>query len=91
MPMVPSEKTERLWERVATIGQDIGLDMKLTTTGGCSDGNFTAALGIPTIDALGPIGGDAHSTDEYVDLSSIVPNTLLICEILKAAAKGTLP
>ena len=91
MPMVPSEKTERLWEHVATIGRRIGLDMKLTTTGGCSDGNFTAALGIPTIDALGPIGGDAHSTDEYVDLSSIVPNTLLICEILKAAAKGTLP
>lgn len=91
MPMVPSEQTERLWDRFAAIGRDIGLDMKLTSTGGCSDGNFTAALGIPTIDALGPIGGDAHSKDEYVELSSIVPNIRLICEILKAAAEGTLP
>jgi glutamate carboxypeptidase len=91
MPMVPSDQTERLWGRIADIGQDIGLDMKLTSTGGCSDGNFTAAMGIPTIDALGPIGGDAHSEDEYVELDSIVPNTLLICEVLKAAAEGSLP
>lgn len=91
MPMVPSENTERLWDRIAAIGRDIGLGMELTSTGGCSDGNFTAALGIPTIDALGPVGGDAHSEDEYVELSSIVPNTLLICEVLKAAAEGTLP
>jgi glutamate carboxypeptidase len=65
--------------------------MKLTATGGCSDGNFTAALGIPTVDALGPIGGDAHNEDEYVQLSSIVPNTLLICLVLQAAAAGELP
>jgi glutamate carboxypeptidase len=87
MPMVPSEKTEHLWHRMAAIGEGIGLEMKLTTTGGCSDGNFTAIMGIPTIDALGPIGGNAHSEDEYVDLSSIVPNTLLICEVLKAASR----
>ncbi len=91
MPMVPSQKTERLWDRIAAIGTDIGLEMKHTSTGGCSDGNFTAALGIPTIDAMGPIGGDAHNADEYVELSSIVPNTLLICEVLKAAAEGSLP
>jgi glutamate carboxypeptidase len=91
MPMVPSERTERLWERIAAIGRGIGLDMELTTTGGCSDGNFTAALGIPTVDALGPVGGEAHSEDEYVALDSVVPNTLLICEVLRAAAEGTLP
>lgn len=91
MPMVPSEKTERLWDHMAGIGQSIGLEMKLTATGGCSDGNFTAALGIPTVDALGPIGGDAHNEDEYVQLSSIVPNTLLICLVLQAAAAGELP
>ena len=91
MPMVPSKKTERIWDRIAAIGESIGLEMKLTTTGGCSDGNFTSSLGIPTFDALGPIGGDAHSEAEYVELDSIVPNTLLICEVLNAAAEGTLP
>ncbi len=89
-PMAPSEKTERLWDRIAAIGRDIGLEMKLTWTGGCSDGNFTAALGVPTIDALGPIGGSAHGEDEYVELDSISPNTLLICNIMKAAAEGAL-
>jgi glutamate carboxypeptidase len=89
-PMQPSQNTERLWDQIARIGANLGLEMKLTTTGGCSDGNFTAALGTPTIDALGPTGGDAHSRDEYVELGSITPNTLLICEILRAAAEGGL-
>jgi glutamate carboxypeptidase len=91
LPMVPSEKTERLWERIAGIGRNMGLDMKLASTGGGSDGNFTAALGVPTIDAMGPIGGNAHSDREYVELSSITPNLKLIYGIVKAAAEGTLP
>ncbi len=90
LPMVPSAETLRIWERIAAIGRDIGLDMELTPTGGASDGNFTAALGIPTVDAMGPIGGDAHSEAEYLDLASIVPNTQLVCEILRAAADGRL-
>ena len=57
MPMVPSETTWRLWEQIARIGEGLGLEMKLVSTGGGSDGNFTAALGVPTIDAMGPQGG----------------------------------
>jgi len=88
LPMVPSEKTMRYWEQIATLGDAIGLEMKLTTTGGCSDGNYTAALGIPTIDAMGVRGGCAHSEDEYIELDSIVPNLHLMCEIVKAFADG---
>ncbi len=88
MPMVPSEKTFQLWEQIKTIGEAIGIDMKLTTTGGCSDGNFTASLGIPTIDAMGIRGGGAHSLDEYIELDSIVPNVHLMCEIVKGFADG---
>ena len=44
-----------------------------TKSGGGSDGNLTAALGISTIDGLGPIGGKAHSVDEYGKISSIMP------------------
>ena len=87
-PMVPSEKTEQLWQQITAIGEAIGLEMTLTTTGGCSDGNYTAALGIPTIDAMGVRGGNAHSQDEYIDLDSIVPNMHLMCEIVKAFADG---
>ncbi|HSM89493.1 MAG TPA: M20 family metallopeptidase [Desulfobacterales bacterium] len=91
MPMVPSEATWRLWEQIARIGQGLGLEMKLISTGGGSDGNFTAAMGVPTIDAMGPRGGRAHSADEYMDLDSVVPNTQMICEILKEAAEKRLP
>ena len=88
MPMVPSEKTMQLWEQIAALGESIGLEMTLTTTGGCSDGNYTAALGIPTIDAMGVRGGCVHSEDEYIELDSIIPNMHLMFEIVKAFADG---
>jgi glutamate carboxypeptidase len=91
MPMVPSDVTLRLWDRIAAIGDRLGLEMKLISTGGGSDGNFTAALGIPTIDAMGPQGSRAHSEEEDLLLDSVVPNTQLIVEIMKAAACGELP
>lgn len=91
LPMVPSEGTLRLWDSLSAIGNRIGLEMKLIHTGGCSDGNFTAALGIPTIDAMGPRGGGAHSKEEFLELDSISPNIHLVCEILKAASEGSLP
>ena len=91
MPMVPSDATWRLWEQIARIGEGLGLEMKLISTGGGSDGNFTAAMGIPTVDAMGPRGGRAHSADEYLELDSVIPNTRLVCEILRAAAENRLP
>jgi glutamate carboxypeptidase len=87
-PMVPSERTLALWEQIAEIGTRLGQEMKLIATGGGSDGNFTSALGIPTIDGLGPRGGNAHSQDEFLDLESINPTVELICEICKSAAEG---
>lgn len=87
-PMTPSEKTTQYWKQIAEIGESIGIEMTLTTTGGCSDGNYTAALGIPTIDAMGVRGGSVHSEDEYIELDSIVPNLHLMCEIVKAFADG---
>ena len=87
-PMAPSEKTTQYWKQIADIGESIGIEMALTTTGGCSDGNYTAALGIPTIDAMGVRGGSVHSEDEYIELDSIVPNLHLMCEIVKAFADG---
>ena len=87
-PMVPSERTRQIWEQIKTIGEAMGIDMRLTTTGGCSDGNFTASLGVPTIDAMGIRGGGAHSLDEYIDLDTIVPNVHLMCEIVKGFADG---
>jgi glutamate carboxypeptidase len=89
-PMVPSEKTLQLWDQMVEIGSRLGQKMELIATGGGSDGNFTSALGIPTIDAMGPRGGRAHSEDEFLALDSIVPTVELVCEICKAVADGKL-
>ena len=91
MPMVPSPATLKLWDRIAAIGKQLGMEMKLIETGGGSDGNFTAARGIPTIDAMGPVAGNVHSVDEYLLLESIVPNIHLVYEIVKAGAEKRLP
>jgi glutamate carboxypeptidase len=90
-PMVPSEATLKLWEAVSRIGRRLGLGMNLVSTGGGSDGNFTAAMDVPTIDAMGPQGGNAHTDQEYLLLDSVSPNTLFVCEIMRAAARGELP
>ena len=89
-PMVPSDKTRQLWNQISEIGKRLGQEMKLIATGGGSDGNFTSALGIPTIDGMGPRGGRAHSEDEFLDLESITPTVQLVSEICKAAAEGKL-
>ena len=87
-PMVPTEKTKALCREIEKIGQKCGLAIKWTATGGGSDGNFSAALGIPTIDALGPVGGGAHSPGEYIDLSSILPRLRLLQEIIVRGTGG---
>ncbi len=89
-PMVPSEITLGLWEQIVEIGTRLGQEMKVIATGGGSDGNFTSALGIPTIDGLGPRGGNVHSQEEFLDLESVNPTIELICEICKSAAEGKL-
>lgn len=67
---------------VDEIAAGLGIDLAWTATGGGSDGNFTAALGIPTIDGLGPIGGNAHSEREYGEISSLAPRFELLYKIV---------
>jgi len=61
--------------------QDMPLDD--TTTGGFSDGNFTAALGVPTLDGLGVDGDGAHTEQERLLLGSIKPRTQLLIRLLE--------
>jgi glutamate carboxypeptidase len=72
-----------LFEKAQVIYREIGKELlDVPLTGGGSDGNFTAALGIPTLDGLGPIGGDDHSVDEWLDLDSVVPRTVLVAALM---------
>ncbi|MBM7572313.1 M20 family metallopeptidase [Aquibacillus albus] len=82
-PMKKNKQTERLLKKIKEIGQDIGLEISDTATGGGSDASFTSALGIATIDGLGPVGGNAHSENEYLDIPSFVTRTELLAHIIQ--------
>ncbi len=84
-PMEKAEGTARLVERAKAIAKQLGFDLEDTATGGASDANGVAALGVPTLDGLGPVGGGAHSPDEWLDLPSVVPRTALLAALIADA------
>ena len=76
-PYKKDEGISTLYEHARGLAAEIGFDLQDTATGGGSDGNFTAALGIPTLDGLGADGHGAHTLDETIYFSSIEPMTKL--------------
>ncbi len=81
-PMVRTPAVVRLYEEVRAVGQRLGLDLGEGSTGGGSDGNFTAALGIPTLDGLGVRGSGAHAAHEQIAVSSLPERTALLAAVL---------
>lgn len=81
--MNPSKETKRLCGLIEKVGENLGIDIKWAATGGGSDANFTSAVGTPSIDGLGPIGGGAHSESEYLEIGSIEPRIHLLKEIIE--------
>ena len=87
---LPMEKLERsgwLVERAKAIAERLGFAVNDTSTGGASDANTTSGMGVPTLDGLGPVGGNDHSPAEYLDVESIVPRTTLLAGLLLAIAR----
>jgi glutamate carboxypeptidase len=81
-PWEVSPEGNELFERAQRVGKRLGLELGPAGTGGASDGNFTAAMGIPTLDGLGVVGNDAHALTEWVDLSSLPHRAALLAELL---------
>jgi glutamate carboxypeptidase len=67
-PLERTEGVRRLYEQARDVARDLGQDLREGSTGGGSDGNFTSALGVPTLDGLGPQGDGAHALHEHVVL-----------------------
>jgi glutamate carboxypeptidase len=78
----PSEGTMRLFARAAMAASEIGITLEHGTFGGGSDGNFTGALGIPTLDGLGAIGAGVHTLDEHLLISELAPRARLFASLL---------
>jgi glutamate carboxypeptidase len=72
----------QLFETARKIAQDLGFDITHESKGGGSDGNFTGAMGIPTLDGLGVMGNGYHTLEEYMDVASLSPRGKLMAGLL---------
>jgi glutamate carboxypeptidase len=81
-PMEKKEGGARLARLAIEVADELGFQLRDAATGGASDANTTSAAGTPTIDGLGPVGGDDHGPDEWIDLTSVVPRVALLAGIL---------
>ena len=81
-PMERSRGTVRLFRQAQALASELGFALDEASTGGGSDGNFTAALGIPTLDGMGAVGEGAHARHESVLVEHLAPRTALLAAML---------
>jgi glutamate carboxypeptidase len=86
-PMERLGRSQRLVNLALALADRLGFELHDAGTGGASDANTTAGMGIPTLDGLGPIGGNDHAPTEYLELDSIVPRTTLLAALILAAGR----
>ncbi len=87
----PLERTPavvRLFEQARAVAAEIGVKLEEGSAGGGSDGNFTAALGIPTLDGFGAIGDGAHALHEHVEIDALIPRAATIAGLLQRLVQG---
>jgi glutamate carboxypeptidase len=83
----PMERTTRvvaLFRTARKLARDLGIRLEESSTGGGSDGNFTAALGIPTLDGIGGVGEGAHAVHESILVDRIADRTALLAKLVQA-------
>lgn len=81
-PMERSAGIRKLFESARGWAKELGVELEESSTGGGSDGNFTAALGIPTLDGLGGVGEGAHAVNESILIDRIADRTALLAMLL---------
>jgi glutamate carboxypeptidase len=83
--MERTEKIAALFQKARAYAAELGFALDEKSTGGGSDGNFTAALGIPTLDGLGAVGEGAHALHESILLEHLAPRTALLARLISGA------
>ncbi len=81
-PMERSRGTVKLYRRARILAAELGLTLDEASTGGASDGNFTAALGVPTLDGMGAVGEGAHARHESIVVEHLAPRIALLAGML---------
>ncbi len=88
-PMERGAGGAKLATLAVEVAKELGFELGDAATGGASDANTTSAAGVPTLDGLGPVGGDDHGPREWIDLTTVVPRISLLAGILSRL--GALP
>jgi glutamate carboxypeptidase len=83
-PMERSAGIARLCRMAQKLAREMGVELEESETGGGSDGNFTAALGVPTLDGLGGVGEGAHAANESILIDRMADRTALMAKLLAA-------
>jgi glutamate carboxypeptidase len=81
-PMERTRGTVKLFNQAQALAVELGFGLDEASTGGASDGNFTSALGIPTLDGMGAVGEGAHARHESIVLEHLAPRTALLARML---------
>lgn len=81
-PFEETPESLKLFEKARAIAHELGFEVGKTGSGGGSDGNFVSALGVPTLDGLGSLGGGAHSLSEYTTLDGLPQRAALLAELM---------
>jgi glutamate carboxypeptidase len=89
MPLERTPGTAALFESARCIGAALGIDLEEGASGGGSDGNFTSALGVPTLDGLGAVGDGAHAEHEFIEVGSLPERAAVLAGLL--CTVGDLP
>lgn len=84
-PMERSPAIARLFRTAQKLARELGVEIEESLTGGGSDGNFTAAMGVPTLDGLGAVGEGAHAVNESILVDRIADRTALLAKLLTTA------
>lgn len=85
-PLEPTPPAHALYERARSIASELGFELGAARVGGASDGNLTAAAGVPTLDGLGPVGDGAHARHEWVLAEDLPRRAELIARLLDEGA-----
>lgn len=83
-PLERTAAVERLFMQAKSVAAQIGVDLQEGSAGGGSDGNFTAAIGVPTLDGFGAIGDGAHALHEHVEIDALVSRAAAIAGLLQS-------
>lgn len=82
-PLERTPAVARLYELARGVARELGRDLEEGGTGGGSDGNFTAALGVPTLDGLGAVGDGAHALHEHVEIDQLPWKAALVGGLIR--------